>query len=266
MTFTQFVQAHQGWIAAVGIPLLITLLSTVASRFADPDDNPATPPPRWVRVVMTVVDVLSWIDRDGKLTLPGRPTAPAAPTLKLVDDRKDRGSARVEVVAGVSLFSFVMLVIFLVVMMLSNAGCITSATKPGDTTAQKLQQTTDAVKVIAKDVVDKCGPQFAPIMPLVVDALNVAKNPYDIAADIALAINAVTSGVADYHAIECVLRTISADYKTLFKNGGADAGAAPADMGETKPAAQLIYENADAVADLIASGAFAPADMACASR
>lgn len=69
-----FLKAHWMWIAGVGIPLLLTILATIANKFADPDNNPATPPPKWVRALWVVIDVLSWVGRDGKLTVPGVPT------------------------------------------------------------------------------------------------------------------------------------------------------------------------------------------------
>ncbi len=69
-----FLKANWPWVASIGIPFLMTLLATIANRFSDPDNNPETPPPRWVQILRTIVDLLSWVGRDGKLSFPGKGT------------------------------------------------------------------------------------------------------------------------------------------------------------------------------------------------
>lgn len=122
----EFFRSHWPWIAAVGLPLLATLLATVANRFADPDNNPATPAPKWVRAVLFLVDVLSWVGRDGKLTFPGKPTPAPETALKLVPPRSDAGFIRVATMFSIVAIQGAMLLIVFAAFWFG--GCATAKT------------------------------------------------------------------------------------------------------------------------------------------
>lgn len=94
-------------------------------------------------------------------------------------------------------------------------GCATSGTLPGATTAQKMSADVVAVAKVANDVKANCGPQFAPLSPLIVAALAVATDPYNAVADIAAALQVIPALVQDYKAFACIVTTIRDDYNAL---------------------------------------------------
>lgn len=210
------------------------------------------------------LDRMAWVAEKGKeglagaASLPGFASKAPAPALAAVPPaRGDKGSAEVRTVVGLSLLSAAF---FALVLAGIFGGCATTSTPASAPTMQKFQADVAATQTIAKDVVAKCGPQFAPVAPLIADALSIAADPYNVLADVMTVVSAVPAIAQDVKGLECVVRTVGADYKALFQ------GRAASDMG--KPTAQLIWENAEAVADLLAQGVVAPqpaADMACAS-
>lgn len=113
-------------------------------------------------------------------------------------------------------------------------GCATSGTLPGATTAQKMSADVVAVAKIANDVKTKCGPEFAPLSPLIVAALSVATDPYNAVADIAAALQAIPALVQDYKAFACIVTTIRDDYNAL-KPKQATAAPAPASTAALAP-------------------------------
>lgn len=59
-----FVSAH--WLALSGGLLgALSVAATIANVFRDPDNNPDTPPPKWVQVI----DALSWLAAKGHVSI-----------------------------------------------------------------------------------------------------------------------------------------------------------------------------------------------------
>jgi len=135
------------------------------------------------------------------------------------------------------------------VLALSLSGCATSGTPAGATTAQKLQSDVQALHQIASDVQTKCGPQFAPLAPLIASALAVAADPYNALADIMAAVSAIPALAQDYKALACVVATIRDDIEALKPKAGTTAA--------------MQIDMANQVLVLLASP---PADMCVASR
>lgn len=106
------------------------------------------------------------------------------------------------------------------------SGCATSGTLPNATTAQKM--TADIVDLgkVANDVKSKCGPEFAPLAPLIMSALQVAADPYNAVADIAAALQAIPALVQDYKAFACIVTTIRDDYNAMKPKPASAASAA----------------------------------------
>lgn len=99
----QFVKAHWELILWVGIPLLMVLLSSIANRFADPDNDPATPSPAWVRLVLGIVDFFAAVTKGGKsLNLPGRMTPPSDGKLER-PPRNDKGATHLVVLMALAI-------------------------------------------------------------------------------------------------------------------------------------------------------------------
>lgn len=73
MTVIDFLKQNWGWIIGPGLALLIVLLASLVNACRDPDHNPETPPPRWVQVLMGVIDFLSFIQKGGG-SYPGKMT------------------------------------------------------------------------------------------------------------------------------------------------------------------------------------------------
>lgn len=86
MQWLDFIKAHWGWFTAFGAPLLLTLIASVVNRFGDPDNDPATPPPKWVRAFMVVADVLAWVPRPGMRGIAGPVNAPGFVSKEVPDD------------------------------------------------------------------------------------------------------------------------------------------------------------------------------------
>jgi hypothetical protein len=62
------------------LPVVATVIVMVANRFSDPDNDPSTPPPRWVRVALTVADILSFVATKGKTGILGPVNLPGVPS------------------------------------------------------------------------------------------------------------------------------------------------------------------------------------------
>jgi hypothetical protein len=62
------------------MPVVATVIVLVANRFSDPDNDPKTPPPKWVRVAYAVVDVLSFVATKGKTGIVGPVNLPGFPS------------------------------------------------------------------------------------------------------------------------------------------------------------------------------------------
>jgi hypothetical protein len=105
------------------------------------------------------------------------------------------------------------------------AGCATTSLPANATVAQKMQADAAALKQIATDVQTKCGPQFAPVAPLIASALAVAADPYSALADIMAALGAIPALAQDYKAATCVVTTIRDDIHALFGTAPAPASA-----------------------------------------
>lgn len=95
------------------------------------------------------------------------------------------------------------------------SGCITSATKPGATLAQKLKDDEAAVQMMATDVATQCGPQFKSLTPVFSDILAVAADPTNVLADVLAAANAYPILASDAKATICVVTVIVKDLKAL---------------------------------------------------
>lgn len=106
-------------------------------------------------------------------------------------------------------------------------GCATSGTLQNATTAQKMTADVVALGKVANDVKAKCGPEFAPLAPLIMSALQVAADPYNAVADIAAALQAIPALVQDYKAFACIVTTIRDDYNALKPKPATVAASAP---------------------------------------
>lgn len=80
----EFFQQHE-YLFALLVTLALTAIASIVTRFGDPDGDPSTPPPRFVRVLLVIADVLSWLPLPGKVgvtprvNLPGLPSREAPP-------------------------------------------------------------------------------------------------------------------------------------------------------------------------------------------
>jgi hypothetical protein len=64
------------------MPVVATVIVLVANRFSDPDNDPKTPPPKWVQVALGIADVLSFIATKGKTGIAGPVNLPGVPSLE----------------------------------------------------------------------------------------------------------------------------------------------------------------------------------------
>lgn len=103
------------------------------------------------------------------------------------------------------------------------SGCATSGTPANATLAQKLQADAAALQTIAKDVKTKCGPQFAPLAPLIASALAVAADPTNVVADIMTAVSMIPAVAQDVKGVTCVVTTIRDDFNALKPKPGTTA-------------------------------------------
>lgn len=165
------------------------------------------------------LDRMAWVAEKGKtgvagvVHLPFLASRTPAPTLAVVPDpRSDKGSARIETLAGVTALSFLFLILVLAGIFMS--GCATSFTKPGSTFGQKTQDDITAIKQVAADVTAQC-PKLAPIANLVAAAVSVAQDPYDLINDITQALRGYEDLRQDYSAISCAVKVVLEDYKKL---------------------------------------------------
>lgn len=133
-------------------------------------------------------------------------------------------------------------------------GCATTGMPANATVAQKMQADAGALKQIATDVQTKCGPQFAPLAPLIASALAVAADPYNALADIMAAISAIPALAQDYKGAACVVGTIRDDVHAFF---GPAPTATPAAAPAPKPSAELqrAAEMGEQVLALLEQGA-----------
>ena len=94
-------------------------------------------------------------------------------------------------------------------------GCATVATPANATLGQKAIADAVALKQVANDVKSKCGPELAPIAPLIAAALSVATDPYNAMGDVVAALQMIPVLAQDYKAFACVVTTIRDDYNAL---------------------------------------------------
>ena len=73
----QFLKDHWPWIAG----LVVTVIASIVNRFGDPDGDPKTPSPKWVRVLSTIADVLAWVPKPGNVGVLGPVNLPGVPSV-----------------------------------------------------------------------------------------------------------------------------------------------------------------------------------------
>lgn len=150
--------ANKGWLLGAGIPLLVTILASVAVHFQDPDNDPTTPPPWWVRGIMVVLDVLSVRTMPGKVgvfgpvNLPGVPswgTAPAPawpPKMPIPPRQDDKGFINFRAMLIVGALGLVLAACLAGCLGAQIAGLkITNAAQAGDSLAVKAVRESDHV-------------------------------------------------------------------------------------------------------------------------
>lgn len=132
----------------------------------------------------------------------------------------------------------------------SIAGCATVNAPASDSLSQKLISDAQAVQSIANDVKTKCGPEFAPLGPVVMAALQIAATPQDVLNDVMAVVQAAPALYKDGQAIACAIRTVLDDLKAL----------------KPKPATTAYYQLEMARQVLALLDAPAPALALCAAR
>lgn len=117
-----------------------------------------------------------------------------------------------------------------IVFALLLSGCATAGMPSNATLAIKLQADEAVLQKIAADVAANCGPQFAPIAPVIAAILAVAANPTNALADITAAVQLVPELIADGKAVACVYATVTRGLKAAGFHAAADMGARVAEL------------------------------------
>lgn len=78
----------QNWPWIAGLLIAIgTAVTLIANRFRDPDNDPATPPPKWVQWALAIADVLSFVATKGKAGVAGPLNLPGLPSFEKGSDK-----------------------------------------------------------------------------------------------------------------------------------------------------------------------------------
>lgn len=107
-----------------------------------------------------------------------------------------------------------------IVTALAMSGCATVNTPPNATAEQKLIADAQAVAGVVNDVKAKCGPQLAPLGPVIMSVLQIAASPQDVLNDIMAVVQAAPDIYKDGQAIACAIRTVVDDLKALKPKPG----------------------------------------------
>lgn len=115
---------------------------------------------------------------------------------------------------------FIALVICSAMACIAFAGCATSATPAGATTAQKLKDDLSAIAQVEADVKAQCGPLFAPVGATATAILSAAAGVTaamsgNITAAITAALQLYPIVSADVKGAQCVYGVIKGDYAKL---------------------------------------------------
>lgn len=106
---------------------------------------------------------------------------------------------------------------------LSLAGCATVGTPANATAQQKMIADAQVLAGIVNDIKAKCAPEFAPLAPVVLAALQIAATPQDVLSDIMAVVQASPDLYKDGQGIACVIQTVVNDLKTAAPKKGTTA-------------------------------------------
>lgn len=217
-TAIEYLKAHWGWFLSIGIPFTVALCTLVVSRYGDPDNDPKTPPPKWVMpfvflggLLTFVVELLSAKVPPGKIsvfgtstwTLPGLPswTPDGPPKMPIPPPRQDdRGFIGVRAMLIVGALGLVLAACL--------AGClgaqiaalkVANAAQAGDSLAVKAVRDSDHViqdKLRARYKAAATEPEIAAIDSELAAHVRRREAAYDGLEALAAALHATGESIA----------------------------------------------------------------------